>query len=100
MRVRQDGNDLELTETSSGIQAFSIIVDNQMRYQVDEEILSLVIEVEGRGMVLSRDVMALTEMYEFTSDDFEGAVVCAFRTERIEGAAESCIAGSGDGPGG
>ena len=51
-------------------------------------------------MVLSRDVAALTETYEFSSDDFEGAVVCAFRTERIEGAAESCIAGSGDGSGG
>ena len=90
-RVRQDGNDLELTETSSGIQAFGTIAGDQVRYRVYEEILGIVIEVEARGTALSRDVVALTETYEFASDDFEGAVVCEFRTERIEGAAESCI---------
>ena len=52
-RVRQDGNDLEITETSSGLQAVGTIVGDQVRHRSHEEVFGVEIEVEGRGGLAS-----------------------------------------------
>ena len=91
LRLRQDGNDLEITDTGNGHRVYGTVAGDQVRFGDREELLGFETVWEAEGTALSKNVLALTITYEFSSTEVEGAVVCELRPERIVDASEACI---------
>ena len=95
LRLRVDGNDLEITDTGSGLRIDGSVTGDQVRYRDTEELLGFETVWEGRGTALSADLVVLTYTHEFSSEEVDGALVCEMRLERMANAPPTCVAESG-----
>lgn len=94
LRAQQDGNNLAITETDSGHRIHGTVSGDQVRFGDREDLLGFETVWEAKGTALTEDVVALTIVYEFASQEVEGALVCEMRLERMIDAPAGCIAAS------
>ena len=94
LRLRQDGNDLEVTEIASGYRVHGTVRGDQVNYRGrEQDLFGFEALWEVRGTALSEDLVALTVTYEFASMEVEGGLDCELHWDRIPDAPRTCIAG-------
>ena len=91
LRLQQDDNDLAITETDSGHRIYGSVSGDQVSFRDREDLLDFQTVWEAKGTALSKDVLALTVTYEFSSEEVEGVLVCEMRQARMIDAPAGCI---------